>query len=124
MIEKQRMELIVRLSTEIMERAARLHRLEYKVTPSTKIDVGDIRSLRAARYRVEYGNRLEWMDIDELTTLAQCVVVQKHALESAPISRNHPTAVNVNMTVSAAPPDDLILAVAAKTTFAAPAELN
>jgi hypothetical protein len=124
MIDPKRMPLIMQMGGEIIQLANRLRRIEYKVIPSTKIDPADIKSLRAARYRIEYGRRSESLDIEEVTVLSQVVVQHKQAFESIAHKLNQPAEIEIKMTVSGQPPDDLILALAAKTTFSEPPNLN
>lgn len=124
MLNANRVNLVAQMGGEIIHRAFRLKRIEYKVIPSSKINASDIQSLRNARYCVQYGVRSEWLDIVELTILAQLIVQNKAYFESK--TRWNPSGehVTTQTTIEGEPSDDLILLVASKTVFADPVELN
>jgi hypothetical protein len=121
MVSDTRMPLFIQMSGRIIERAFSTGKLEYGISPSTAIEVGNIQSLRAARYCVEFGAQSEWMDIEELTVLIEMILKTKWELErraSQWVGRNKD--IETNMRVSPTPSEEQILATASKIAFSAP----
>ena len=124
MMAEERMKIVINMGGEIMQRAFQIKRVEYTIRPSVAINVHDIQSLRSAKYCVTYGTRSEWLDIEELTALAQIVTHHKALFESKKSWNPQGEDITTNMKVNVAPSDETIVALASRTSFSKPEQLN
>ena len=123
MVQSERINLIATMAGQIVERMLQTHRVEYSITPSINIDASDLASLRRSRYTVDYGRGPQLLDIEELTVLGILVMQQKQFLESGK-AKVVDRQLNVTLKVPTSPDDDVILAMASKTTFSRPRLVN
>jgi hypothetical protein len=125
MVQVSRMKTVSTMAGEIIERGTRIKRIEYGVRPSVPIDIKDVKSLREAKYCVQYGNRSEWLDIEELAVLTDMVAQLKNSFEGrGSLSTTQGTRAKAQVNVSREVPDEIVLLVAAKTAFSPPQQMN
>jgi hypothetical protein len=122
MVQNERMPLMARMAGEIVQHGLNARRIEYSIIPSKKIDPKDLDSLKSSRYSVEYGQRSEMLDVEELTVLAMLIAQQKMIFESGAVRPGPDGKINMTVKVNSAPDDQTILAMASKTVFS-PARL-
>jgi hypothetical protein len=124
MLNNERIEFLTQMGDEFVSLDSRMEGVKFKVRPSHKINVHDIKSLRGSRYFVEYGSRSEWLDIEEITFLATIIAEYRRLFESLVDSGQPMPKSRTTMDFDADPSDNLILRFALRTAFLAPEVLN